>query len=379
MKALSGQDVDQKRIIVVFRYDDYSRQSSTTFALKLISTFRRHRASVTFSVIPFLAVGDARDPNAQEPVPLTSTEVDILADAVRDGTVEIALHGYTHESTSSMMKSEFAGLDCNSQMERISRGKQLLETLTGAPVTTFVPPWNRYDLNTLHVLQRLGFSILSANAKGEAELGSVLKYIPETCGLPDLRAAVTAARKSPEALPVVVVCFHAYDFRELSAERGRITYQEFSQELDRLASQRDVRVLSIAGAAQSLVRSGADTYQLNKLVLSAQRLLPPFLQTQYGNLYNRSVGVFLRVVLRLAGLQLTIAALVALTAIMVEVLIFNRSAALSLLAACLSSIGLLFVVMYARRDSHIYYWGLMASSAMLGACVGTWLRFLYLR
>ena len=366
-------------IIVAFRFDDYSGQSPTTLVRNLIAAFRRHHFSITFSVIPFEAVRDARDPRGQEPAPLTSKTTDILADAVPDGTVEIALHGYTHESTSSTLKSEFAGLDFDGQMERISRGKRLIEELTGAAVSTFVPPWNRYDLNTLRVLQRLGFSTLSANTKGEAVLGTALKYLPETCGLRELRAAVTAARQSPEAEPVVVVCFHAYDFRELSAERGQTTYDEFSQALDWLASQRDVRVLSIAGATQSLGRSGAGGYRLNKLVLSAQRLLPPFIQTPYGNLYNRSLGVFSRVLLRLAALQLTIAALVALTAIVIEVLIFNRSAALTLLAACGSTVGLLFVVMYARRDSHIYYRGLMVTSAMLGACVGTWFRFLWLR
>jgi peptidoglycan/xylan/chitin deacetylase (PgdA/CDA1 family) len=41
------------------------------------------------------------------------------------------------------------------QLDRLIEGKRYLEGILGAPVTTFMPPWNRYDRNTLKALSDL--------------------------------------------------------------------------------------------------------------------------------------------------------------------------------------------------------------------------------
>ena len=132
-------------INVVFRYDDYSARSATETELRIIEIFKSYEASLTFSVIPFVAAGDVHDPSRQETVPLSGLKADILKNAYLDKTIDVALHGYSHQTNNSQEMGEFAGLDQVAQERRIADGKKLLETVIGAQVTTFVPPWNRYD------------------------------------------------------------------------------------------------------------------------------------------------------------------------------------------------------------------------------------------
>jgi peptidoglycan/xylan/chitin deacetylase (PgdA/CDA1 family) len=109
--------------------------------------------------------------------------------------------------------------------------------MTGVPVATFVPPWNRYDLNTLRALEALGFSTISVSLPGPAMKTSSLNFLPSTCDLKDLRAAVRAAGRSSAAQPLIVVLFHEYDFSEVDERPGAITYPEFADFLEWLPSE----------------------------------------------------------------------------------------------------------------------------------------------
>ena len=128
---------------------------------------------------------------------------------------------------------------------------KLLEGMIEAPVSTFVPPWNRYDENTLRALEALGFSTLSADNKRRAVTKAYkLNFLPYSCSISKLRDAVKASRTSSDPQSVIVVLFHEYDFNEIDQKRGRITYQEFYELLNWLKSQKDVRLLSISQATQ---------------------------------------------------------------------------------------------------------------------------------
>lgn len=239
---------EAKQINVVFRFDDYSALSPTDIELRIIDAFRRRGASITFGVIPFVCVGDIRDPSPMDMVPLTSEKAGILRAGFEDGILDVALHGCSHQTNNAKHRSEFCGLDFHHQVERLAKGKKLLEEVIDAPVTTFVPPWNRYDRNTLRALERVGFVTLSADEHGEVARNSRLHFLPASCGLSELREAVGAARTSLDNQPVIVVLFHAYDFREIDRKRGKTTFREFCDLLDWLKAQRDIRLLSISQA-----------------------------------------------------------------------------------------------------------------------------------
>lgn len=249
--------------------------------LRIIDVFRKNEASITLGVTPFICVGSVNDPSPKDIAPLTLIKGDILKNGFKNGILDIALHGYSHQTISANIRTEFSGLDYNSQVERLAKGKKFLEGMINAPVTTFVPPWNRYDLNTLRALEELGFSTLSASIKkGEATEDSKLIFLPASCDLLRLRDAVKSARTSSDNQPVIVVLFHAYDFKEIDEMRGSITYQEFSDLLNWLKSQKDVRLLSISQATKVINNLSANRFLINKGKYALSTLLPSSLQEE---------------------------------------------------------------------------------------------------
>ncbi len=146
----------------------------------------------------------------------------------------------------------------------MAKGKKFLEGMIDAPISTFMPPWNRYDANTLRALETLGFSTLSAdNKKGEETQACKLNLLPYSCSLYRLRDAVKKSRTSSDPQPVIVVLFHEYDFKEINEKRGRISYQEVYALLNWVSSQADVRLLSISQATQVIDNLSAKRFLMN--------------------------------------------------------------------------------------------------------------------
>jgi len=160
-------DIAPKAITVVFRYDDPSAKTNTDIEGQLIAAFRQYNMCCTFAVIPFV-VRDVHDPKPQEYLPLPEERAQLFAGAAREGVLEIAQHGYSHQTNGLQAEgySEFAGLKYEEQVQKIKKGKEFLEQKLGMPVLTFVPPWNSYDVDTLRALEQTGFQCLSSNRQG---------------------------------------------------------------------------------------------------------------------------------------------------------------------------------------------------------------------
>lgn len=218
--------------------------------LDIIHLFRIHQVSLTFSVIPFVCAGDVHDPTPQTLVPLTREKADILRHAHQDGTVDIALHGYSHQTTTRSEMMEFAGVAYPIQSAKISQAREFLQLMTGAQVTAFVPPWNRYDADTLRAMLDADLSLISADSRDDAHGDALLRYLPATCELANVRDAVEHARGSNIANPVIVVLFHDYDFAEVNSTLGTSSYGIFQETVAWLRMQEDVRLLSLSEAAR---------------------------------------------------------------------------------------------------------------------------------
>lgn len=268
-----GNDAD-KLVNVIFRYDDYSANSVTDAELKIMEAFRKHGIPITFGVIPFKVPGDPEDPTPRDLIPLDSVKGDILRTGYEEGILEISMHGYSHQTNSPEYLSEFANLDYNGQIQKLSAGKKYLEDITGARVTTFLPPWNTYDLNTLSALEETGFTILSANKKGLAVKSSNLQYLPISCELPELKDAVKAARNSSDDQPLVVALLHDYDFLDINDVNGVITYREFFDLIDWVGAQDDVRILSISQAGEIIEDLSAERAIRTKRIYYPEKLPP---------------------------------------------------------------------------------------------------------
>ena len=243
----------KQQIIVVLRFDDCSSRSPIDLEIRLIEDFKARNISCTFGVIPFVVAGNYLNPNPQDILPLTLAKAEILKNAVKEGILEVAQHGYSHQSTYSMKTytaSDLKGLTYDEQKEKIRKGREYLEIMLDTKIDTFIPPWNAYDLNTAEVLEKEGFRTLSADARGIARKTSLLKFLPQTCNLLELKKTIELVRLIPEAQPLVVVLFHPFEFLEVDDKRGKLTYSEFRKILDWLTLQKDIRVMTINQAGK---------------------------------------------------------------------------------------------------------------------------------
>ena len=117
-----------RAIEVAFRFDDYSSRSPTRLDVSLIRDFAARGLTLTaVGVIPAAGASDSHDPAAPpDPIPLTPEKAAILRAAVAEGSVDVALHGYSHHTIHTVRGySEFSGLDYDTQRLRISEGKKL--------------------------------------------------------------------------------------------------------------------------------------------------------------------------------------------------------------------------------------------------------------
>ncbi|HEV8375343.1 MAG TPA: DUF2334 domain-containing protein, partial [Candidatus Polarisedimenticolia bacterium] len=216
------------------------------------------------------------DPSPQEGSPLPEEKILLLREALGTGGVEVALHGYAHQTRRTKLgglvglagyHSEFAGADPEAQRRKLEQGRVLLESDLETTVTTFIPPWNNYDASTLKALEASGFRTLSADRRGPAPARSRLSYLPRTCDLDELRSALMQARSRKGEAVVVVTLFHAYDFTEADPEGGTFTLSRLGDLLDWVNSQDDVRVLTLDGAARALPDLGVRRFVANRNAL----------------------------------------------------------------------------------------------------------------
>lgn len=102
----------------------------------------------------------------------------------------IAQHGFTHITDSkerglygNQKKSEFAGLDYQTQYKRILKGKKLLiKNKLWQPI--FMAPYHSFDKTTLKVLQKLDFKVITDGFSRYPYNLNGMKLIPQISAMP---------------------------------------------------------------------------------------------------------------------------------------------------------------------------------------------------
>ena len=382
--AVSAGSGHATPITVAFRYDDYSALSHTELETRLIDALRHYGVPATFGVIPYRCAGDIHDPLPQDLVALTPEKAEVLQESIDAGIVEVALHGYSHQTSRRPEDggyAEFSGLDYETAAERIEAGRALLGRLLRSPITTFIPPWNAYDLTTLEVVEDLRLTLLSADPRGPATRRSGLNFLPATTNVPGLQDAVDGARSLTEGTAVIVVLLHDYDFVEVNQERGRFTYGDLLRQLSWIASQEDVQVCSLREATQLLGDLDADRYiGFSKYGAggSVWDLLPPWLRSAPSGVYLGSAScarLKVRAWTLLVGLCVTLLLVSGSIAFVVASALCSRWP--GGIAVCLYGGAALVVLLsiYAVRDLNISHRGVEAIGAALGAYVGMSVAF----
>ncbi len=186
---------------VVFRYDDFLLKSDSLDE-RVVTVFQNQHIPLVLGVIP---CNSKEQIIFEEDYPFLSN----LKVGVRNQSIEIAQHGMNHLKVSN---GEFGNVEMYEQLRRMNKGKHALDSIFDIKVTTFIPPWNTYDNNTLLAMQHLGFkSISSASCIGQSWSNSKISYYPET--IEDFATLLSVLEHNKNRDGVVVVMFHHYTFK----------------------------------------------------------------------------------------------------------------------------------------------------------------------
>jgi predicted deacetylase len=157
-----------RRIIVVFRNDDPSALSDVTQERTLFERFEFWNIPQTIGVVPKITRGDQMRHGKSGYAPLSENPqmVHLLVDHCRKTRSEVAQHGLTHQTNRLSIPSrrfffEMARLSFAEQEAMLQEGLELLAQSTGLTPQTFIPPWNRYDENTVEACRATGFKVIS--------------------------------------------------------------------------------------------------------------------------------------------------------------------------------------------------------------------------
>ena len=375
----SGADVAARQIRLVLRYDDPSATTDTETEIKLIEALRQHGMVCTFGIVPFACAGFPRDIQPQEELPLPPEKAKLFAAAAREGLLELAQHGYSHQANGppSPHFSEFAGLDHPEQMRKVQRGKAFLEAELGMDVKIFVPPWNTYDANTIRAVESSGFTYFSADMHGPADSTSSMTFLPYTSSLTTIKEVIACARAAPDPEPVVVMLFHGYDFLEVDASRGVLTFDQFLATLQWFSQQPDVRIVRM----DELSELARGRYAANQHLLTTPRYLPGVLR---GPVYPlvllspegiRNARRQQRPALRLVAFYGALALFVAIASFLATGVVLAKMPPIAAQLLFLSGpVVLACSLVWAFPDGH--FGGrlrmIMAVTGAAAYCVGTW-------
>lgn len=245
------------KILLAFRYDDFSNRSPTGLEEKVIRVFRQLELALTVGVIPYTRA------ESGEPTPLGPEKTTLIRAPAASGAVEVALHGYSHESEGKDRwgrNTEFSGLPDTLQRKRLSRARAQLEEQIGVTIRTFIPPWNSYDRSTLDILAELGFRTISAGRVGDSDHRSELAFLPATATLAELRDVVVRGLAEEDDRHPIIVLFHEYDFVQKGRRLEPLSFEEFSDILQWVAHQDEVRVVTLNEMSWELLGLTASRY-----------------------------------------------------------------------------------------------------------------------
>lgn len=203
------------QISIVFRYDDYTLEGNPVKD-SIVALFLKHKIPLVLGIIPF-------DSNDEPLFGKNFSLLPALSGAVKDGSIEIALHGYNHEMIHG--EAEFSRLDYNEQVRRVKRGKSFLDSIFQTNVVSFIPPWNIYDKNTLNALHKNGFKVISSSLANLTSDQFDFCYFPYTTEEMDHVRTIISDNINREG--IIVVMFHPYDPRP----------EEFMQNIDEILTE----------------------------------------------------------------------------------------------------------------------------------------------
>jgi peptidoglycan/xylan/chitin deacetylase (PgdA/CDA1 family) len=261
---VSGQSETPKKY-VIFRDDDIAPWNKLD-TLKLVNQVHIDKN------IP-VTLGIVAHPSLVKSGNLLSSDAeffDYMKSISSNPLFEFAQHGYTHhDNTDKPYESEFYGLPYSRQYETIKSGQSDLTNAFGVKPTTFIPPWNKGDDNTLRAIKSLGFTEYSStyndfNINSGYREGIWIESYTIVLDDTTLLSAkgITERLLNNEHTSTIIVFYHFWSFSGEDSPTNLVKMQLFEGYLDYLKNRGDViftkfdRSYSVEG--QNLANSAAN-------------------------------------------------------------------------------------------------------------------------
>ena len=220
--ALAAPDAPAKTIIV--RSDDAEAYFWSGLFRTITDTLITNGIPQTIGVIPSHTSGELISDDAVMTAYLNSIK--------GVSTVELALHGWQHSYY------EFASLTLAQAESKISSGLAVLQAALGVVPTTFIPPQNAYNSNTLQACVNKGLTRFSAAGYNDPyagqELPAGLLHLPSTVDSQDwdrdgaLKSSSAIIQECAAALAsreAIVLQFHFWAFGDDNGALVPANYQ----------------------------------------------------------------------------------------------------------------------------------------------------------
>ncbi len=205
---------------VVIRIDDiqdYGGPSPYAQPEKMVLQYHaRNRIPALVSIIP---TRFGEDPQL----------VDQVKEGLAQGTFTVATHGWHHDP--------FINLSRSMQVTEMAYGKSKLEKILGSPILAFVPPYNKFNQDTIYAMNKNGLTLMSSSVyQGDIprEEGGIA-FLPQTVTtavvvendtwteLP-VESVTQEIKDSWDSYGVAVIVIHPRQFLGNDSESRWLTY-----------------------------------------------------------------------------------------------------------------------------------------------------------
>jgi peptidoglycan/xylan/chitin deacetylase (PgdA/CDA1 family) len=248
---------DKDKVVnIIFRYDDVSVYTSSRLESKILTLFKEHNISLTFAVIPYRCTGEATNIKNTKVLAYPQNKANLLKKYVDNGTLEVALHGYSHQTVSNVEWTEFKNVPYEEQLKNLRKGKKLLEGFFGDNIHSFVPPFNTYDSNTVKALETLNIQAISANPEGIQPKDSKLTFISNTVTIDKIKNEIQKSLAKDRKESFIVVMFHDYNLspiKLIGVEKAEVTLSGLDILLSDLKKQKNIHFMTLSEAQKHLI------------------------------------------------------------------------------------------------------------------------------
>lgn len=290
-------------INIIFRYDDYSYNSNTELEKTLFKIFFENKIPVTIGVIPFYH--NNHNPIVIEPernISLNKIKRDILKYGIKSNLVEVAQHGHSHYNYKKKPNAELQGIGKKVQEKLIVEGKELIEKFFKLKIKTFIPPWNRYNEDTIDIIEFYNFENLSAGEKGIVGKRKIINFVPSTCNISEFFDIINNNSCQKLNNQTFIVLLHECDFIN---KKNEIKINTFEMNLRKISKDKRFSFFTIKDFAKKLKKNKLGikyNYDHYKIIRFLGNQLPKFLNQNTKKLNflpttNYLIKIFLLVIL----------------------------------------------------------------------------------